>query len=113
VTATGIATAGHDRGAIGRRRVGLIDLARIGTAGLRARRLRTSLTALGSAIGIAAMMAVLGISESSRADLLATLDRLGTNLLSVSAGQTMFGEASALPKEATLMVRRIGPVEGV
>jgi putative ABC transport system permease protein len=100
--------AGFDR-----RRVGLIDLARIGTGGLRARRLRTSLTALGIAIGIAAMMAVLGISESSRADLLATLDRLGTNLLSVSAGQTMFGEASALPEEATLMARRIGPVEGV
>ena len=53
----------------------------------RARRLRTGLTALGIAIGIAAMMAVLGISESSRADLLATLDRLGTNLLTVSAGR--------------------------
>jgi putative ABC transport system permease protein len=91
----------------------VFDLARIGTAGLRARRLRTSLTALGIAIGIAAMMSVLGISESSRADLLATLDRLGTNLLSVSAGQTMFGEPSALPDEATLMVRRIEPVEGV
>jgi putative ABC transport system permease protein len=100
------------RAVLGRRRVGLIDLARIGTAGLRARRLRTSLTALGIAIGIAAMMAVLGISESSRADLLATLDRLGTNLLSVNAGQTLFGEASALPEEAILMARRIGPVEG-
>jgi putative ABC transport system permease protein len=96
-----------------RRRIGAIDLARIGAGGLRARRLRSGLTALGIAIGIAAMMAVIGISESSRADLLATLDRLGTNLLTVSAGQTLFGESSALPQEATGMIRRIPPVEGV
>ncbi len=93
--------------------VGVIDLARIGAGGLRARRVRTGLTALGIAIGIAAMMSVLGISESSRADLLATLDRLGTNLLTVDAGQTLFGESSALPEEAPAMIGRIGPVEGV
>jgi len=94
-------------------RVGIIDLARIGSAGLSARRLRTGLTALGIAIGIAAMMAVLGISESSRADLLATLDRLGTNLLTVSAGRTLFGEDSSLPEEAPGMIGRIAPVEAV
>ncbi|HEX5012819.1 MAG TPA: ABC transporter permease [Candidatus Limnocylindrales bacterium] len=94
-------------------RVGIIDLARVGAGGLSARRLRTGLTALGIAIGIAAMMAVLGISESSRADLLATLDRLGTNLLTVSAGRTIFGEDSALPEEAPGMIGRIAPVEAV
>jgi putative ABC transport system permease protein len=93
--------------------VGVVDLARIGAGGLRATRVRTGLTALGIAIGIAAMMAVLGISESSRADLLATLDRLGTNLLTVNAGQTLFGESSALPEEAPAMIGRIAPVEGV
>src|SRR5258705_9170654 len=96
-----------------RRRVGLLDLARIGAAGLSARRLRSGLTALGIAIGIAAMMAVLGISESSRADLLATLDRLGTNLLTVSAGHSVFGESSALPDVSTGMIGRIAPVENV
>jgi putative ABC transport system permease protein len=98
---------------LGRRRVGVIDLVRIGASGLRARRLRTGLTALGIAIGIAAMMAVIGISESSRADLLATLDRLGTNLLTVSAGQKLFGGDSALPAEAPGMIGRIPPVDGV
>jgi putative ABC transport system permease protein len=96
-----------------RRRVGLFDLARIGAGGLSARRLRSGLTALGIAIGIAAMMSVLGISESSRADLLATLDRLGTNLLTVNAGRSMFGDESSLPDVATGMIGRIGPVEGV
>jgi putative ABC transport system permease protein len=108
VTAAGVSVERYAR-----RRVGLLDLARIGAAGLSARRLRSGLTALGIAIGIAAMMAVLGISQSSRADLLATLDRLGTNLLTVSAGHTLFGESSALPDVATGMIGRIAPVENV
>lgn len=87
------------------------DLLRTGTVGLRTRRLRASLSALGIAIGIASIVAVLGISDSSRAGLIATLDRLGTNLLRVSPGQTPFGESVTLPDEAEEMIRRIGPVQ--
>jgi putative ABC transport system permease protein len=87
------------------------DLIRVGAVGLRTRKLRAALSALGIAIGIASMVAVIGISDSSRADLLAALDRLGTNLLTVSAGSSVFGEASTLPEEAEEMVRRIGPVQ--
>ena len=88
-----------------------MDLARTGTIGLRARPVRTMLTAIGISIGIAALVGVVGISASSKADLLAELDKLGTNLLQVRAGQSIFGDASRLPDEATAMVRRIGPVE--
>ena len=63
------------------------------------------------AIGIAAMVAVVGISASSRADLLAELDRLGTNLLEVQPGNDPFGEEATLPTTAPAMIRRIGPVE--
>ena len=94
-------------------RLGLIDLGRIAGRGLSARRLRSGLTALGIAIGIAAMVAVLGIADSSRATLLAELDRIGSNLLTVAPGQTMFGEDATLPDEATAMIGRIGPVEAV
>ena len=94
-------------------RLGLLDLGRIAGRGLGARRLRSGLTALGIAIGIAAMVAVLGIADSSRATLLAELDRIGSNLLTVAPGQTMFGEDATLPDEATSMIGRIGPVEGV
>jgi putative ABC transport system permease protein len=66
---------------------------------------------LGIAIGIAAMVAVVGISASSRADLLAELDELGTNLLQVQPGSDPFGEDAVLPVEAAAMIRRIGPVE--
>ena len=89
------------------------DVLRVGAVGLSARKLRAALSALGIAIGIAAMVAVLAISESSKADLLSSLDRLGTNLLTVAPGQSIFGEAAALPDQAPAMVGRIGPVEAV
>jgi putative ABC transport system permease protein len=92
-------------------RLGLADIARIAVDGLRARPLRAVLSALGIAIGIAAMVAVLGISASSRAELDATLDRLGTNLLTAGPGRDLFGDDSELPFEAVAMVDRIGPVE--
>jgi putative ABC transport system permease protein len=89
------------------------DVLRVGGVGLRTRRLRAGLSALGIAIGIAAMVAVLGISESSKSDLIATLDRLGTNLLRVAPGQTIFGEEAELPEQARPMIGRINPVESV
>ena len=88
------------------------DLLRVASAGLRSRRLRAGLSALGIAIGIAAMVAVLGISESSRNDLLASLDRLGTNLLSVRGGEGFgFSGEGELPTTAEPMLARIGPVQ--
>src|SRR3954466_8279419 len=82
------------------------DVLRTGSLGLRTRRLRAALSALGIAIGIAAMVAVLGISESSKADLLAQIDRLGTNLLRVAPGQSFLGDQSVLPESAPPMLRR-------
>jgi putative ABC transport system permease protein len=96
-----------------RSRLRTVDLLGTGSHGLRARKARTLLTALGIAIGIASMVAVLGISASSRADLLAQLDKLGTNLLKVEPGQDIFGAGAVLPDEASAMLGRIGPVEGV
>jgi putative ABC transport system permease protein len=86
------------------------DVVRVAALGLRTRRLRAALSALGIAIGIASMVAVLGISESSKADLLSALDRLGTNLLTVGPGQTFAGEDAELPATAR---RSIGHLEGV
>lgn len=77
------------------------DVLAVGSIGLRTRRLRAALSAVGVAIGIASMVAVLGISASSQADLLDTIDRLGTNLLTVQPGQSFVGGAdSVLPTEA-------------
>jgi putative ABC transport system permease protein len=89
------------------------DLLRVGSIGLRTRRLRAALSALGIAIGIASMVAVLGISQSSKADLLAQLDELGTNLLTITPGQSLLGEEATLPVAAPKMVGRVAPVEQV
>ncbi|MEV0271182.1 ABC transporter permease [Hamadaea sp. NPDC050747] len=87
------------------------DVLRVGAAGLRTRPLRVFLSALGIAIGIAAMVCVVGIASSSRAGLDRQLAVLGTNLLRVEPGQTIHGDASHLPAESVDMVQRIGPVE--
>ncbi|MFI2214407.1 ABC transporter permease [Streptomyces sp. NPDC020141] len=89
------------------------DVLKVGAVGLRTRPLRAFLSALGIAIGIAAMVAVVGISSSSRAGLDRTLAALGTNLLTVSPGSTMTGGEAKLPEEAEAMVGRIGPVRAV
>jgi putative ABC transport system permease protein len=89
------------------------DLGRLASVGLRTRKLRAGLSALGIAIGVAAIVAVLGLSSSSQAGLLAEIDRLGTNLLTVTNGETLAGQTAELPTAAPGMISRIGPVYSV
>ena len=89
------------------------DAFRAAGIGLRTRRLRSILSALGIMIGIGAMVAVLGLSESSKSDLIAQLDRLGTNMLQVQAGTGIGLGPGELPDTAPAMVTRIDPVETV
>src|SRR6201995_3985132 len=85
----------------------------LGTAvqGLSTRRLRASLWALGSGIGIGAMVAVVGVSASAQANLLAEIDALGTNLLTVTPGQTFLGANEVLPDTAVPMIGHMQNVE--
>jgi putative ABC transport system permease protein len=92
-------------------RLGIADLARVASVGLRTRRLRAGLSALGIAIGVASIVAVLGLSSSSQAGLLREIDRLGTNLLTVSKGQTFTGAEAELPVTAPSMIERLPGVE--
>ena len=86
------------------------DIIGLGYQGILKRRARSVLTAAGIAIGIAAIVAVLGISASGRSDLLAALDSLGTNLLRVTEGPGILGQSSGFPNGAAEMAGRIGPV---
>jgi putative ABC transport system permease protein len=88
------------------------DLLRVASLGLRSRRVRALLSALGISIGIAAITGVLGISQSSTSGLLNELGRLG-NLLTVQPATTASGQATELPATAEGMVSRIGPVTSV
>ncbi|MEY2848794.1 MAG: hypothetical protein RI885_1459 [Actinomycetota bacterium] len=74
-------------GTPGRSRLRGSDLVYVGSAGIRARPLRAVLSAVGIAIGIAAMIAVVGSSTSCRARLDAQLASLGTNLLTATVAE--------------------------
>jgi putative ABC transport system permease protein len=87
------------------------ELLGVALQGLRTRRLRAALSALGIAIGIGAMVAVVGVSASSQANLLATIDRLGTNLLTVSPGTTFFGNNEVLPNTSVPMIDHMASVQ--
>ena len=80
-------------------RLGLKDGLRVASVGLRARPLRAALSALGIAIGTAAIVAVLGLSSSSQAGLLAEIDRLGTNMLTVEAGRASPDRTRSCPSK--------------
>jgi putative ABC transport system permease protein len=96
-----------------RRRLPFADLARLSTVGLRTRKLRAGMSALGIAIGVAAIVAVLGLSASSQAGLLDEINQLGTNLLTVSNGQSLTGATAELPTTAPGMIGRISGVQQV
>jgi putative ABC transport system permease protein len=86
------------------------DWLRVASVGLRARPQRAAMSALGIAIGTAAIVAVLGLSSSSQAGLLAEIDRLGTNLLTLEAGQSLAGGEAQLPLEAPARITHLDNV---
>src|SRR5215510_9509942 len=96
-----------------RRRLAWRDGLRVASVGLRARPLRAALSALGIAIGTAAIVGVLGLSSSSQAGLLAEIDQLGTNMLTVEAGQSLTGGAAKLPLEAQARITHLENVQQV
>jgi putative ABC transport system permease protein len=98
MTTTGVPAAGRLR---------LSNLARLAAVGLWTRKLRAALSALGIAIGVAAIVAVLGLSASSAAGLNSEIAQLGTNLLTVQNGQTFTGGTAQLPTAAPAMIGRL------
>ena len=89
------------------------DLLPTGSLGLRSRKVRALLSGLGIAIGIASIVSVLGVTRSSQSALLAQIDQLGTNLLTVANGTDPGGAEQILPTTATPMVRQLPNVQSV
>jgi putative ABC transport system permease protein len=94
-------------------RLRLDDGLRVASVGLRSRPLRAALSALGIAIGTAAIVGVLGLSASSQAGLIAEINQLGTNMLTVQAGQSFTGGAANLPLEAPARITLLDNVQQV
>ena len=102
MTATTAPLARHGR--IARPRLPASQLFWTALQAFRTRRLRAALSALGIAIGIGAMVAVVGVSASAQANLIAEIDALGTNLLTVTPGQTFLGANQVLPDTSVPMI---------
>jgi putative ABC transport system permease protein len=96
-----------------RSRLRAFDLFGLASLGLRMRPLRAALSALGICLGTAAIVGVVGITQSSESDLLAQIDRLGANLLTVESGRTINGQEAELPVSATAMIGHMAAVEHV
>ncbi len=92
-------------------RIHISDLVRTATVGIRSRKMRAGLSAIGIMIGIASVVGILGLSESSKSELLARLDRLGTNLLTVEPDGGFGRGDGNLPADAASMISRIAPVD--
>ena len=90
--------------------MGLLDILSVGSSGLRTRRVRAALSVLGITIGVAALVGILGLSQSGSADLMKDLDALGTNLLTVQAGDGFRSQQASLSSDAAAMINRITPV---
>ncbi len=103
----------HSPARPGPARLRAADLGRLAAVGLRTRRLRATLSALGIAIGVAAIVAVLGLSASSAAGLNAEIAALGTGLLTVQNGQGFSGQPTELPLYAPAMISRLPGVHAV
>ena len=87
------------------------EVVTVAAVGLRSRRARAALSALGIAIGIAAIVAVVGVSGSTQSNLLSEIDALGTNLLTAAPGQQALGGQAALAPSAPAKVRHLPGVE--
>ena len=92
-------------------RLRALEVGRVALGALSARKLRSVLSALGIAIGIASLVSVLGLSESSKSDLLDRLGALGTNLLTIEAGSGFGAGDAALPETTVRAVSRVATVE--
>src|SRR5579859_3558549 len=89
------------------------DLSGLASVGLRTRKLRAGLSALGIAIGVAAIVAVLGLAASAQAALINEINQLGTNLLTVTNGETLSGTIAELPVAAPGMIAHMPEVTAV
>ena len=64
---------------------------RVSLRALRANKLRSALTMLGMIIGVAAVIAMVGIGNGATASITSQIQGLGSNLLTISSGQSNTG----------------------
>ena len=96
------------------------DLLGLAMSRLRTSRLRTALTMLGVIIGVASVVALVGVGQGTTSNITSRLSSLGTNLLTINPGSTntngtsgAAGSAQSLTVEDATALRAITDLAGV
>jgi putative ABC transport system permease protein len=79
----------------------VVELLRLAFARLGSSRLRSALTMLGVIIGVASVVALVGIAQGSTSTITARLNGLGTNLLTITPGASQTGNTRGAQGSAT------------
>ena len=95
----------------------LLDLIRLALGRLAAARLRSLLTMLGIIIGVASIVSLVAVGQGATAGITDQLAGLGTNLLTVNPGSSVFGITRQAAGTATTLelgdAEAIARIEGV
>ncbi|WP_434511281.1 ABC transporter permease [Desulfitobacterium sp. AusDCA] len=90
----------------------LLELIRISIRALKSNKLRSILTMLGIIIGVAAVIAMVGIGNGATANITSQIKGLGSNLLIVSPGQTNTGGVrGAAGSSNTLLMKDVTKIQ--
>jgi putative ABC transport system permease protein len=89
------------------------DLFGVAISGLFARKTRTLLLMLGPMIGVGAIIAAVGLTDSAKGDLKKKVRELGTNLILVSAQSSVGQQDPTLPPDAANRALGVRSVEKV
>jgi len=91
----------------------LRELVGVALTGLFARKVRTALLLMGPTIGVAAIIAAVGLTDSAKGDLKRKVDELGTNLIEASASSSFGAQNPTLPADAVERAFTVRTVESV
>ena len=91
----------------------VLDLISVALSGLTSRVSRTLLIMLGPIIGVSAIVAAVGLTESAKGDLQADLAELGTNLITADAAGSFGAQNPSFPEDVVERVRSLSGVESV
>ncbi len=73
----------------------ILEIIRFATRGLGTNKLRTALTTLGIAIGVASVIILIAVGNGSSKQIQSSIDRLGTNTITIMANRGGFGRQAA------------------
>ena len=73
----------------------ILEIVRFAIRGLGTNKLRTALTTLGIAIGVASVIILIAVGNGSSKQIQSSIDRLGTNTITIQANRGGFGRQAA------------------